>query len=213
MEWFFGLENEIQLASKFVFIGAIAVFVIFSGKNANLRWLSMLMATFYIVDWFLVNVVIVPLVSNTPYGWISHVYNIAVNLFFIWLIYERPFISRSFGKYLDLATHRLFYLNYFIKWFLPSKHPVHFYRQENALARTITVACIAHGVMLLHYLLYVLGVTTPEGYIQKQGFDRYIVFQSGYTLLLMTLVVEVVVICYMTLNVVIDRLPNSSKTV
>ncbi|MFU2512478.1 hypothetical protein [Pseudoalteromonas sp. ASV78] len=212
MDWFFGFADVVTSATECTFIIAIVIFIVFSGRNANLRWLSILMAGFYCID-ALAMKILSTLDLKPTYGWVVHVYNISANLFLVWLIYERPWLSHRIGAFINRYTQRLIVINTFFNWFSPAKYSIYFYRQENALAKTLKMACIAQAVMIMHYMLFSMGITSADGLLIESNINRYIIFQVGYAMLLVVHVVEIVIITYMTLQVVLDRLPTSSSTI
>lgn len=210
MDWFFGYSAMIENWTKTVFYSSIFLFLVFSGKNQNIRWLAVLMFMFVVVDSMFMAVL-----RNVPtpieHGWIDRLYNIVANLFLIKLIFERPFIA---AKVSDLVSRRCAHIAYFgscAQWLLPQVGSYCFYRQEIVLIKVIKMACIAQAIMILHYVLYFAGATASDGLLVSLGFDRLIVFQSGYAILLLSFIAEVVVLVYLIIEVVARRLTSLSK--
>lgn len=210
MEWFFGYSALIENWTKTVFYSAIFLFLLFSGKNHNIRWLAVLMLIFVVVD-----SMAMAIFRNFPppveHGWVGRVYNIVANLFLIKLIFDRPFIAAKISGFVAQNFTHIAYFGDVAKWLLPPVGTYCFYRQEAVLIKVIKMACVAQLFMIAHYVLYFLGATKPDGALMMMGLDKFIVFQVGYAILLLSLIIEVVVLVYLIIEVVARRLVYLSK--
>ena len=208
MDWFFGYSTYIEFYAEITFYSAIALFLLFSGQDHNIRWLAVLMSLFYLVD--KVGLLILESIElSALQGWIIHIYHLGMNLFFIWLIFERPFISCRVSGFVSRYFSQIAILGPSMQWLLPAGKDINFYRQEVALIKVIRVACWAHALMILHYVLFHFGIAADNGWFMEIGLNRRVVFQVGYSMLILTLIAEVVVLIYLILEVVARRLTNS----
>lgn len=205
MDWFFGYSAIIESWTKAVFYSAIFLFLVFSGKNQNIRWLAVLMFLFVVVD-SLAMMVLRNYPPPVEHGWIGRVYNIIANVFLIKLIFERPFIAARISEFVSRRFAHIAYFGGCAQWLLPAVGTYHFYKQEIVLIKVIKMACVAQALMIAHYVLYFLGATAPDGPLVSVGLDRLVVFQLGYAVLLLSFIAEVVVLVYLIIEVVARRL-------
>lgn len=161
-------------------------------RDANIRWCLVFFAVIQGV--VLLALPFSRLIGHPIFYHLWHVFFLSL---FLRAVIFRPYLCARLGQYwVKLPYH----LNLVMEWCLPSKSVWVIYPAELGLQRIYKGYVCCHLLALFNYGLAYLGITSRDGWLASNGFNRLIVWDLAYAANAVLILLEIVLFTFLVIR-------------